>query len=321
VKKKCPICSKGKARRKCFRYDNQVICSKCCAEIRSDECFECEYYESNRNYNITKKVTEVILYIDDNLDDEIDKALMMLESGRIAKAKPRILELYKKHPDYYYTNFAMASLYLFEDDMDKGMEFTNKALDLHPALIEAYINKANIYKKRFDIANAISTFQIILELEKDSKNRKYYNLAKKEIDKLTPALEDLTPEKYAKYSALFKEAFKFLETKDFEKAKEYFLKSLMFKNNSEQAYGNLGLCCAALGQKDEAIKYLEKSLSIEPDYEPSIINLELVKATSEDDLKERFGAPEAKSIDYYKEYRASDKSLIKDFLKKLLPGK
>jgi len=91
------------------------------------------------------------------------------------------------------------------------------------------------------------------------------------------------------------------------------------KNDSEQAYGNLGSCCAALGQKDEAIEYLEKSISLNPKYEPAIIHLEMIKNRSVDDLVETFATNDIKSIEYYKEYGGitnEKKSLIEDILKK-----
>jgi len=182
---------------------------------------------------------------------------------------------------------------------------------------EAYINKALAYKKKHDIGNMILTFQIVLELEDNSDDKEYYNLAKKEIDTFTPFLNGLTPKQYATSSELFKKAFTYLETKDFKTAKEYFLKSLAIKNDSEQAYGNLGVCCAALGQKEQAIEYLEKSLSLNPNYEPAIIHLELIKNRSSDYLIESFNSNDIKSIEYYKEYGNGGnkkKSLINDML-------
>lgn len=317
MKKKCPICQKGKARRECIIRDNEIICSKCCAEIRDDSCFECEHYESNHTYSVTKKSSNFIIEIDEKLNDKIDEALIMIENHQIAKAKPKILEFYEKYPNYYYANFAMSSLYLFEDDTDKGMEYINKTLKLNPILTEAYINKALAYKKKYDIGNMILTFQTVLELEEKSEDREYYNIAKKEIDSITPFLKGLTPKQYIKSSELFHKAFTYLDTKDFKTAKEYFLKSLAIKNDSEQAYGNLGVCCAALGQKEEAIEYLEKSLSLNPKYEPAIIYLTAIKKSSADDLVKTFSSNDIKSIEYYKEYGNGGndkKSLINDIL-------
>lgn len=297
--------------------DNDVICSKCCAEIRNESCVGCEHYESNHNYSITKKSSNFIIDIDEELNEKIDEVLILLENNQIAQAKPKILEFYEKYPNYYYANFAMSSLYLFEGDTDKGMEYINKTLKLNPILTEAYINKALAYKKKYDIGNMILTFQIVLELEEKSEDREYYNIAREEIDTFTPHLDGLTPKQYARSFELFHKAFTYFDTKDFKTAKEYFLKSLAIKNNSEQAYGNLGICCAALGQKDQAVEYLKKSLSLNPKYEPAIIHLATIEKRTPDDLIKTFSANDIKSIEYYKEYDSDGndkKSLIADIL-------
>ena len=54
MKKKCPICLKGKSRRVCMIKEDQMICSKCCAEIRNNDCVGCEHYKTpqeTRKYN------------------------------------------------------------------------------------------------------------------------------------------------------------------------------------------------------------------------------------------------------------------------------
>ena len=323
MKKKCPICQKGKPRRECFIKNNEIICSKCCAEIRDNRCLDCQYYESNHNYNVTKKTTSFTVMIDEQLNEEIDEALILLENNKIIQARPKIVELLEKHPKYYYTNFAMSSLHLLEGDMDKGMEYVNKTIELHPVFTEAYVNKALAYKKKYDIGNMILTFQIVLELEEKSDDREYYNLAKHEIDSVTPFLNGLSPKQYIKSSELFNKAFSYLDTKDFETAKEYFLKSLAIKNDSEQAYGNLGICCAALGQKEEALQYLNKSLSLNPNYEPAMLHLSMIENMSAEEMVESFASNNVETIEYYKEYgdgANQKKSLIGDMLSKMKNG-
>ncbi|MEA3522562.1 MAG: tetratricopeptide repeat protein [Campylobacterota bacterium] len=320
MKKKCPLCQTGKPRRECIIRNNEIICSKCCAEIRDNSCMDCQYYESNQNYNTTKKTPSFIIEIDEQLNEKIDDALILLENNQIVQARPKILEFFENYPNYYYANFAMSSLHLFEGDMDKGMEYINKTIELHPVLTEAYINKALAYKKKYDIGNMILTFQIVLELEEKADDREYYNLAKQEIDAATPLLDGLTPKQYIQASELFQKAFSYLDAKDFETAKEYFLKSLAIKSDSEQSYGNLGICCAALGQKEEAIQYLNKSLSLNPNYEPALLHLTIIEDMSIDEMVKNFDSNDVETIEYYKEYgdgANKKKSLISDILSKM----
>lgn len=60
-----------------------------------------------------------------------------------------------------------------------------------------------------------------------------------------------------------------MENGAFGQAAIAFRESLRIKPMSAQAYGNLGICLAKLGRKDEALAILDRALEIDPDYEPA----------------------------------------------------
>jgi len=108
--KKCPICLKGKVRRICIIRDNQIICSKCCAEIRNNDCVGCEHYKTPqqiRKYNKVPSFTppemdQSELY--QNISDSIESAFCSIDAkydyGMADDEAKKILErLFDK---YYY---------------------------------------------------------------------------------------------------------------------------------------------------------------------------------------------------------------------------
>ena len=62
------------------------------------------------------------------------------------------------------------------------------------------------------------------------------------------------------------------------------------------SHGNLGICYAQLGQKQEALASLDEALALDPDYEPALINRKIVAS-----LEEGEKIPTLRSVDYYKD--------------------
>ena len=55
MKLKCVLCSKNKAQRQCMLKNNIIICSSCCASMRNENCQDCSYYASAKNYSAQKE--------------------------------------------------------------------------------------------------------------------------------------------------------------------------------------------------------------------------------------------------------------------------
>jgi tetratricopeptide (TPR) repeat protein len=57
-----------------------------------------------------------------------------------------------------------------------------------------------------------------------------------------------------------------------------------------EIYFNLGVGSAEIGNKEEAIKYYEKALELNPDYEAALINIAVLKLSGEDALVEEMNS-------------------------------
>lgn len=320
MKNKCPLCNKGKSRRSCLIKDNEIICSKCCAEIRNGECAECEFYSSHHKYDIVKaknsSSSKFMAMVSSEIDDKVDMALDLFERGQVTLAQEKVKGLLKEHPNYHQTNYAMGVIEIQRKNFDKALEYLNKATDIYPLFSEAFYNKALIYKEQTELAMMASEFLSLMEIEDSSSE--LYKVAKEFIDMIEKGYKNVTIRDYIKSDKLFKKAFEYLDVKDYKRAKEYFEKALAINNETIQCYGNLGLCCITLGQREEAYKHLYKALEIDPNYEPALLHLHLLESSSDQELKEHFAeVREVKNIKYYKDYNLEDdkkKSLVQELM-------
>lgn len=299
-KKKCAICSEGKARRKCEKHNDEYICSKCCAEIRSPACEECQYYDKAVQYEAIKgqKNKHFIVEINKQLEDKIDEALALIERGKMEKGEEILQKLLISHPDYYLLNYAMGVVHAMRDEHDMAIEYFNKATDAFPYFMEAYFNMGMVYRKKLDFHNAIVFFKKAIQFGDPQDSNVVY--AKKFISDIEADIirqNGVSLDVYLEMQKVFERAFSFMENRDWHKAIPLFQDCTKVLNNHAQSYGNLGLCYAHVGQKGDAINAFNKALEIDPDYEPAIINKANLEAMKDGEMPN----DSYKSVEYYKD--------------------
>jgi hypothetical protein len=105
MKTKCVNCLSVKGKRLCKIKSTALVCPRCCAEIRSQICSGCSHYAVAERYGIEKmknqQFRDFIAVIDPNVDSEVDKALLLVENGNIAKGEELLIDLIRKHPNLH----------------------------------------------------------------------------------------------------------------------------------------------------------------------------------------------------------------------------
>ena len=86
-----------------------------------------------------------------------------------------------------------------------------------------------------------------------------------------------------------------------------FKRSSRITPDHPQSYGNMGICYARLGRKQEALAALDKALELDPDYEPALLNREIVTSLAEG---EKLQQNRLESVEYYKDYTFKKQSLL-----------
>jgi len=241
-----------------------------------------------------------------NFETAFDEALYLLTSGNFEEGKDRIEELSKRYPCSPYTHFARGTMFALQEDYDAAIGSFDEAIRLSPNYIEAYFNKAVAFKELLDVKNAIKTFQEVVK--RGRLDDEVVVNAKDFLKKMAKDIqgqEGIDLDAYIKGHEIFDKAFLRMEKREWEKAFEGFKKCLEINKNHHQSYGNMGLCLAMLGRKEESLKALDMALAIEPSYAPAISNRTVVEKLKEG---ERISEDKFISMDYSKEIFLRDRS-------------
>lgn len=301
-KQKCVVCNKTKGKRGCKLNDSMLVCPVCCAEIRSSECEGCSYYKAAEKYKVSKFQNtgdkKFLINVDESIDSEVDKALELVEKDQMDQALAILEVLYEKHPEYHMVQYGMGILNAFKKNNDKAIECFKKAIEIFPYFVEAHFNLGVAYQKKLDMANTVLSMQKVVEIGNPGEPHVMH--AKKMMRNLEQSFmknDGVSLDDYMKNQSVFEHAVAEMEAGRLEHAIEGFMKSLKVMKNHPQSHGNLGICLAKLGKKEEALKAFDKTLEIDPAYEVAAYNKSLTEKLKEGEvLGGKIG-----SVDYYKE--------------------
>lgn len=146
AKERCHLCGQSKGKRLCKIKDRVLICPVCCSKLRSDECWECTYYEASVQYHSEKLV------------------LSMVDSGNLSEGATLMKELYKKFPNYHTVLYGMGVCNALQDRFGEAIEFFKKAVDIFPYFTEAHFNMAMAYIKLGDHIGSVRGFREVIRI-------------------------------------------------------------------------------------------------------------------------------------------------------------
>jgi tetratricopeptide (TPR) repeat protein len=298
AKIKCVVCNKKKGKRNCRINDDSLICPLCCAEIRTADCFGCQFYNQAGKFAKDKLLKQTIVIIPE-VEECIDEALELLEAGKLAAGKEIISEQFKEYPHIALVQYAMSTVCLAEDRHEEALPYLNKAIELNPFMLEAYYNKAMVYYNAGTLEGAIIALRQIIEI--GAVDNPVVVEARAKLVDLASFLKEhnnnLTLDEYIDSSNHFNMAFNELSSDNWEQAIAGFEKVLAINSKHVQSYGNIGIAYMQLNRRAEAIKALETALKLDPGYEPAMMHLEHINSCQGDlnVLSENCA-----SVEYYK---------------------
>ena len=319
MKQNCIICSNAKGKRGCLLRDMTLICPRCCAEIRNSECEGCSYYKDSQKFAIEKakkSPQHFTIRIAPEVDDEIDRALRMVEAGNIANGELVIRSLMKENADLYTIHFAMGTIHGVKGQHDDAMACFDKSIEIYPYFVDCWFNRALSAQKKMDIIEMVVSLRKVIELGNISDEAV---VKAKELlgdfEQITYKTTGLKLDEYIGSLKRFNAAFELMQNRQWEKAIAGYKEVIKINSTAPQAFGNMALCYAHLNEDKKAIEAFDRAIALDPHYEPAIINKEIFKQTIAKGLKFSETQPQTTVIEYMKDYSLNDnKLLMHDYL-------
>ena len=311
-KETCVICSIAKGRRVCKIKNNSLVCPICCAKNRTTHCEGCIYFSEAAKYqkekSLKQKSKTFMMEIDAEVNEKVDHALALAEKGNVLSAEGILSALTHEHPHIDMVQYGMGVICLMKNQFDEALLYFDKAIEINPYFVEAWYNKGAVHQERLELPEMIETYQKVIELGDHSEH--FVIRAKsfiRDMEKQIRKSNNLSLNEYLESKEIFKEAFAAMEKREWEKAILGFKKVISMDPRHTQSYGNLGICYGSLGEKQEALANLDKALESDPNYEPAIINREIISSLVDG---EKLTLENIESVEYYKDFAIEKKSLI-----------
>jgi len=301
-KGECAICARRKSKRVCHARQHKTICSLCCAELRSPDCGVCTYYAAACRYAGTKtgrpRTKHFITEINPKVEEAIDRALALLEKGKIEAGEAVIREIEKDNPRNHTVLYGRGLVHALKGEYKEAITYFDKAIDIFPYYIEAHFNKAMACKASYDVINMVKAFREVMALgdpEGDLARvaRKFIRGLEQSVNKT----DGIDLDTYIQCGEIFTEAYSCMEKQEWQKAIAGFQTCLSKNKRHVQSYGNLGICYAQLGQREQALEALNKALELDPEYEPALTNRMAIESMREGEEIEKG----IESVEYYKD--------------------
>lgn len=287
MKSKCPICEKTKGKRDCLLKKGDLICPRCCAQVRAQEtCTLCPHFQKAEEEKIAKLIKNgtlnTLIEIDPEIETAIEKALIQIESGKYSQAESTLVSLLERHPDHHMVQFGMGCLHAFQDQHHDSIPYFQKSVEIFPYFVMGWFNLGMSYRSTADIRGAVTCAEKVIQLgfpdsDEVLNNRTFLSNFKKHIKQEY----GFTLEEYLDNERAFSRAFKEMENGDIHNAIQGFTNVLEREPTSHQSHGNLGLCHAMLGEKQKALAHLDNALALYPEYQVASMNRPIIEALEE----------------------------------------
>lgn len=309
-KERCIVCSITRGRRVCKLNDNKLICPICCAKTRIHECEGCAFYSLAEQFSRDKPGRagrkNFIIKLDPELDELVDQALQKVDKGDIRTGEKMLSDLMIKHPDSYTVHFGLGVIAVKKQRFDEAIKYFDHAIELNPLYVEAWFNKGSCHHEKLEIGEMVRSFQKVIELGDPSE---YFVRHARNImtgfAKNVRQTSGLDLELFLQTMDKFNEAFAAMENMEWHKAIRGFQEVITVHPKHTQSYGNMGICYASLGKKQEALAALDQALKLDPNYRPALMNREIVRSLEEG---ETLTSAKFASVDYYKDVALKKKS-------------
>ena len=264
-----------------------------------DTCTDCPHFSNTQKHAhakmIQKRTPDFLIELNPKIEEAVDNALIILDNGDPTRAEQLIAPLLEEHPLNHLVHYAMGCVYAFTERSRESIPYFKKSVEIFPYFEEGWNNLGNAYLKTGKAHHTIICARKVIELgaPSDALVKNWQRLIKKLTQSF--AEDGLTLDEYIANAELFEQAYDHMQNGKVMQAKQSFLKVLTLEKNHVQTHGNLAICYAMLGDKKNALSYIDKALELDPDYELARANRPVLVAMKDG---EKLTTP-PKTVEYY----------------------
>ena len=269
MKQRCVVCGAAKGKRVCTVRDRELICPRCCAEIRREEtCGACSWFPGTGGENAV--VRPVAPVLSPEAEQRLGQALALLGQGKLDEVAQMLQEVHE--PDNYLEAYAKGCLHGARGEHRRAAWFLRRSVEMFPEFLEAHYHLGSQCLQAMDLTGAVRGYRRVVEL--GSPGEEYYDNAREFLDEMEEQLlkdEGLTVDRYLEAVDAFDRGFQSMRNQDFEGALPDLCRSLELSDGHAHPHGVCGLCHAFLGHKEEAHQALQKAVDRDPEYSSSLV--------------------------------------------------
>lgn len=221
------------------------------------------------------------------IQGKLNTALKYHKSGQLPEAEIIYKQIIEEDPENTSALNLFGILLFQHKRYDEAISYVEKAVEIKP-LPYFYINLGNINVGKGDIDKAMDFYEKAIDLNEEEEDADpWFGLGvcyknKKELDKAIECYEKAISINPSFYSAHVNIGNIFKQKNDLDKAIEYYKKAILFKQNDPDIYNSLGLVYLDRYEIEEAIYCFEKAIKIKPNFEKAYINLGNIYKTKGD---------------------------------------
>lgn len=218
------------------------------------------------------------------IDVQVDQALALLGEGHINEGKRLIEKLRRKHGGNPLVQYSLGVLAVKKERYADAAMWFEKTVNTSPDNIEAHYNLAVAYQKLKDYTHMALAFQYVIDHgEPGSLSVKHAVKTLSELEDKLRGTTGIGLQEFLEGHMYFQKGLEHMADKEWIEAVSSFASAVKAHPGNAQSFGNMGICYAIMGKKQEALDALDKALELDPEYKPARINLALVDSFEEGD--------------------------------------
>lgn len=263
--------------------------------------------QKNRQAKIKAQILSEQTAAQPGVEDIVDYAIDLVEKGDLAEGKKVLDKLKKKHGNNAQVHYGLGAVAGSTGDFETAIECFGKAAKIEPDFVEAHYNLGVSYQKLLKVGDMIVAYQQVVKLgEPDSEIVTKAQQMLAVIAEQARKDDGISLDEFVAGYRLFEQGVKHLALEEWEKAISKFNETLQITPRHTQSYGNLGICYSRIGLIKQALEAFDKAIELDPNYEPALLNRQVVATLKEGECVTNTGA----IIDYYKDYPMEGKSYV-----------